>query len=297
MMYAAGSYSILASGTNDIILNGRNVVWSPSQNILLYATLGKTSGAMIWHLFDPVRNTDGDTLFYGKGMTPAWSLDGNNIAYQNGGSLMVIDNNSRTTQYKTSVSDIDSIAWTQDTNKIMFSGDNKIFFYDISARSDFSLAQGMNPVFIRKTHGLLFMDDNFNLYSIPEGSDKVLIMSDVDSFAVSPDQTKLAAYVSRANRLMIFDLDSKATNSIGIQGSASGFCFDSTGGFFVYSLNDKDLLLKVLRTGYTLRLPDEGSYPSFSFNSAFLSFQKSKNILIVPFSKYYNLLAADPSGK
>ena len=41
------------SNTNETTLNGRNVIWSPSQDLLLYAATGKSSGSLIWRIFDP----------------------------------------------------------------------------------------------------------------------------------------------------------------------------------------------------------------------------------------------------
>ena len=119
------------ANTNEIRLSGRNVIWSPAQDMLLYSATGKSSGSLIWRVFNP-GTAEEDTLCYGRNVMPVWSFDGSYIAYQKDTDIVIMDSSKNSDTFRTPDSGIDSITWAPDSLKIIYSGDDKINLYDIA---------------------------------------------------------------------------------------------------------------------------------------------------------------------
>jgi WD40 repeat protein len=278
--------------TNEVRLNGRNVIWSPVQDLLLYAATGKSSGSMIWRVFDPATG-DENTLCYGRNIMPVWSFDGNYVAYQKGPDLVITDKDKNTDTFRTPGSGIDSIAWSPDSLKIIYAGDDKINLYDIASKKNAFVTFGRNPILCPKNEGLLYTDDNFILYYMDEKGERQVLMNGVDAYRFSPDLATLVIYASDPARFILYDWESNETNVLTLDAPALGFDADRNGVYLFYATQTGGVSAVHLLSGRTVKVLDEGEFPKLSFDGKWFSYELPKSgTVVMPYTSLGDRLPA-----
>jgi WD40 repeat protein len=268
---------LLGAETNTVLVPGQNLLWNPTENVFIFAKTGKTSGEQIWHLFDPAGDGDLDTLFYGKNMTPVWSYDGKYVAYQKGSNVIIMDDKKNTTSFPSQVSAVDTIAWSPDVLKLMYSGDNKLFLYDFTLRGGSLVTYGRKPLMLQQNRGLIFSDDEFNIYYLDQTMEKSLLLSDIDDFRVSRDGSMLIAWNGKDKRFIKMDLVTKSTTDFMLADNISGFDLSPDSTYLIYAVNNGGIMIRNIKSGQEVQLFSEGIFPRFSFDGSWLSCEMPKS--------------------
>jgi WD40 repeat protein len=288
LLFFSLSFPLIAQVDKDgsITLSGKSVHWSPAQNAFLYGSTGKSSGAILWRLYSLLDNSD-ETLFFGKNMSPVWSFDGKYIAYQENATLKISDLQGNISEFKTPVSAIDTIMWSPDSLKILYSGDSRIYLYDILSRNNAEITHGRKPFYLRGNAGLLYMDDTFSVYFMDPTGEREILLSDIDDYQVNRDGTLAAFYNGTGNRIILMQLYSKRTNSFPVDARVEGFSFDARGKYLVYGLEGKGIRVLNVAANRSALILKEGSFPAFSFDGLYLSYELPKSVLkIIPTERF-----------
>ncbi len=275
-------------------LSGKGVIWSPTMNAFLYGSVGKSSGSIVWRLYTMSDGAE-ETLFFGKNISPVWSYDGNYIAFQDTSILKVSDSQRNVTEFKTPVSAIDSIVWSPDSLKILYSGDGQIYLYDIASKNNSQVTFGRRPYYLPGDRGLLYMDDEFSVYFMDPAGERDILLSDIDDFAVSSDGNTYAFYNGQGNRIILMKMPDKNTNSFSVSGPVQGLSFDSKGKYLAYGIEGQGVEVYNLIVNKSSKILDEGFFPSFSMNDDYVSYELPKDVIkVIPFE---NISSKLPSSK
>jgi len=255
-------------------------MWSPTENVLLYSAVGKTSGSLVWRLYNPQNKSDIMTLFYGQNILPVWSYDGEYVTYQKKNQIIILDSAKNKTTIDSSVSSIETLSWAPDSLKIVYAGDNKIFLYDLASRNTAFMSYGRNPYFLGNNLGLIYTDDDFELYFINSKGEKDILLDNIDEYVVSKNSSFFVACNETEHKFIIYNLLLNATNSFSYKGNFSGFDIDFNNKYLLYAVDSGIYAYNILSKEQN-QIFKEGIYPKFSFNNTYISYELQKIAKII----------------
>lgn len=263
----------------EIILSGRNVIWSPDSDEFIYYSYGKTYTSKTWRIYSLKTKNDIDTVFKGEDTIPTWSQKGNKLAYADN-NVIKIQSSKSFNEVKTPIIGIRKISWAGNEKEIVYSNGESIYILDILSGRNSLFTSGCSPEWLKNKKGIAYINSDFEFVLYNTNNEHAKISSDINSFKVSFKGNLIVFENAGRNELTIISMNASTTNTLIFKDVIYGFGFSGDEKYLLIGMIRDGLYLYDVVRGLKFKLGMYGIFPSWSASSSYISFEKQKKIYI-----------------
>lgn len=273
----------LASNIYSLTFNikGNNVIWSPvSKTLFLYSVYGKSSGTVIWKMYD-LNKKKSSTVYYGNSLLPQASLDGESIIFTKKNVIQLYaDGNLK--DYSTSVVDLTGFDWGLKGDKIVYSNGEKIYVLQIKDNNNYFVVNGDSPAFIDNDKKIIYLDKDQKVSVIDESLKSRCLIDNVVK-EVYPLKDKNSFLFQTDRNIKLYELNNDIICTIvEDKDEISTFNVSYDFMFLTYNNNKGKHYMVHIPTHLKVEILDDKNFFSqkLSVENEFIAFEKSEQIVI-----------------
>ncbi|GEM_PF-2805191 len=296
------------------VINGHNIIWSPTGKQFMYSNFPKSGSASTWRLYDVSKKANIQTLFVTHSATPVWSPDGKKIAYQQKDKIIIHTLGGEQKSYQASATTIDYLSWAPDNYRIAYSGftesgEQKIFILDTHNSNNSMVAWGAYPIWLQNGQALVYTDAYFSLYILDNNGEEKEIATKVENPKIIKNGSMIAVYKYEEYTIEVYDLTTlKKTSVIPVKdlvldknGNAisaiQGYDLHPNARFFLFGSDRSGIRLVDIITGEQKQILTDGYLPSFSHDGSVFAYEYKKEIHICMSSGFFSTIKTEPVFK